>query len=47
MFDPRNNTPRWGRVLIGYGRDATDVAISNTFGPNTLESFTVWTDEAI
>ncbi len=47
MFDPRNNMPRWGRVLIGYGRDATDVAISNTFGPNTLESFTVWTHEAI
>ncbi len=47
MFDPRNNAPRRGRVLIARGRDATDVAISNTFGPNTLESFTVWTHEAI
>ena len=28
--------PRIGRVLIARGRDATDVAISNTFGPNTL-----------
>ncbi len=46
MFDPRNNKPRRGRVLIGYGRDATDVAISNSFGMNTLESFTVWTHEA-
>ena len=27
------------------GADATDVAISNTFGPNTLAGFTVWTDE--
>jgi transglutaminase-like putative cysteine protease len=45
MFDPRNNTPRIGRVLIARGRDAADVAITTTFGPNTLESFRVWTDE--
>ena len=44
-FDPRNNIPRIGRVLIARGRDAADVAISSTFGPNTLESFKVWTDE--
>jgi transglutaminase-like putative cysteine protease len=44
-FDARNNTPRIGRVLIARGRDATDVAISNTFGNNTLEAFTVWADE--
>jgi transglutaminase-like putative cysteine protease len=44
-FDPRNNVPRIGRVLIARGRDATDVAITTTFGPNTLERFTVWTDE--
>ncbi len=45
VFDPRNNVPRIGRVLIARGRDAADVAISNTFGPNTLARFTVWTDE--
>ena len=44
-FDPRNNTPRQGRILIGRGRDAVDVPISNTFGPNTLVGFKVWTDE--
>ena len=44
-FDARNNTPRIGRVLIARGRDAADVAISNTFGPATLTSFRVWTDE--
>ncbi|MBA2592822.1 MAG: transglutaminase family protein [Gammaproteobacteria bacterium] len=44
-FDARNNTPRIGRVLIARGRDAADVPISNTFGPNTLKSFRVWTDE--
>jgi transglutaminase-like putative cysteine protease len=45
IFDPRNNTPRIGRVLIARGRDAADVAITTTFGPNTLESFKVWCDE--
>ena len=44
-FDPRNNVPRIGRILIARGRDATDVAIATTFGPNTLESFRVVTDE--
>lgn len=44
-FDARNNTPRIGRVLIARGRDAADVAISNTFGPNTLKSFLVRVDE--
>jgi transglutaminase-like putative cysteine protease len=44
-FDPRNNIPRIGRVLIARGRDAADVAISNTFGPATLVSFKVFTDE--
>jgi transglutaminase-like putative cysteine protease len=44
-FDARNNVPRIGRVLLARGRDAADVAIATTFGPNTLESFKVWTDE--
>ncbi len=46
IFDPRNNVPRIGRVLLARGRDAADVAIATTFGPNMLESFKVWTDEA-
>jgi transglutaminase-like putative cysteine protease len=44
-FDPRNNVPRVGRLLMARGRDASDVAIATTFGPNTLEYFRVWTDE--
>jgi transglutaminase-like putative cysteine protease len=44
-FDARHNRPRIGRVPIAYGRDASDVAISNTFGPNRLTGFLVWTDE--
>jgi transglutaminase-like putative cysteine protease len=35
-FDPRNNVPRIGRVLIACGRNAAHVAITNTFGPNKL-----------
>jgi transglutaminase-like putative cysteine protease len=46
-FDARNNIPRIGRVLIARGRDASDVAISNSFGPSTLVSFKVRTDEAL
>ncbi|MGA7814630.1 transglutaminase-like domain-containing protein [Caballeronia sp.] len=40
-FDPRNNAPRTGRVLIARGRDAADVAISNSFGTTTLLKFGV------
>jgi transglutaminase-like putative cysteine protease len=47
VFDPRNNVPRIGRVLIARGRDAADVAITTTFGPNTLHSFTVITEEIL
>jgi transglutaminase-like putative cysteine protease len=43
-FDARNNKPRIGRVLIARGRDACDVALSSTFGPNTLDEFRVWCD---
>ncbi len=44
-FDPRNNKPRIGRVLMARGRDATDVALANTFGLHTLTGFEVWCDE--
>jgi transglutaminase-like putative cysteine protease len=44
-FDARHNTPRIGRILLARGRDAADVAITTTFGPNTLTGFTVKTEE--
>jgi transglutaminase-like putative cysteine protease len=44
-FDPRNIMPRIGRALIAQGRIAADMPITHTFGPNTLVSFKVWTDE--
>ncbi|HKW07079.1 MAG TPA: transglutaminase family protein [Candidatus Dormibacteraeota bacterium] len=43
-FDPRNNARRVGRVLIGRGRDALDVAMMTTFGPATFRSMKVWAD---
>ena len=44
-FDPRNNVPRLGRILMARGRDATDVAIVTSFGPCTLAGFKVITEE--
>jgi transglutaminase-like putative cysteine protease len=44
-FDARNNTPRIGRVLMARGRDAADVALAMTFGPNELQDFRVWAYE--
>jgi transglutaminase-like putative cysteine protease len=44
-FDARNNMPRIGRILMARGRDAADVALTTTYGVNTLRSFQVWTDE--
>lgn len=44
-FDPRNNAARKGRVLVGRGRDAVDVAMVTTFGGPVLKGMTVWADE--
>jgi transglutaminase-like putative cysteine protease len=40
-FDARNNVPRTGRVVVGRGRDAVDVALITSFGPLTLTQFDV------
>ena len=45
-FDARHNTPRIGRILMGRGRDATDVAIVTSFGPCNMVGFKVVTEEA-
>lgn len=44
-FDARHNKPRRGRILMARGRDATDVALTTTFGLTTLTRFDVYTDE--
>jgi transglutaminase-like putative cysteine protease len=45
-FDPRNNAPRVGRILVAQGRDAADVPLTHCFGSNTLTGFKVWAEEA-
>ncbi|QKC80741.1 transglutaminase family protein [Mesorhizobium sp. NZP2077] len=47
VFDPRNNAPRIGRILIASGRDAADVPLTHIFGPGLLAGFKVWTDEIV
>ena len=44
-FDARHNRPRIGRILMARGRDATDVALTTSFGPSWLQKFDVHTDE--
>jgi transglutaminase-like putative cysteine protease len=44
-FDARHNQPRVGRVLMAVGRDASDVALTTSFGAAYLRQFTVITDQ--
>lgn len=44
-FDARHNVPRIGRILMATGRDATDTALTTSFGSCQLLRFDVHTDE--
>jgi transglutaminase-like putative cysteine protease len=44
-FDARHNQPRIGRVLVATGRDASDVAITTSFGTANLRQFRVTTEQ--
>ena len=44
-FDPRNNEPRIGRVVIARGRDALDGAMVTTWGGAQLRAMEVWAEE--
>jgi transglutaminase-like putative cysteine protease len=46
-FDARNNKPRVGRVVVGHGRDAVDVALITSFGPLTLTGFEVRAERTV
>lgn len=46
-FDPRNNIPRIGRIVVARGRDAADIPLINSFGPHVLKGFRVWTYEVV
>lgn len=44
-FDARHNQPRIGRVLMATGRDASDVAMTTSFGIADLRHFTVVSEQ--
>jgi transglutaminase-like putative cysteine protease len=44
-FDARNNRPRVGRTLMAVGRDASDVALTTSFGWANLKHFEVVAEE--
>jgi len=44
-FDARHNQPRIGRVLMATGRDASDVAMTTSFGVANLRQFTVVSEQ--
>jgi transglutaminase-like putative cysteine protease len=44
-LDARHNIPRIGRVLMATGRDATDCAMTTSFGRAKLLTFSVVSDE--
>ena len=44
-FDARHNEPRIGRVVVGHGRDAVDVAMATQYAATCLKNMIVWADE--
>ena len=44
-MDARHNKRRIGRIVMAYGRDATDCALTTSYGSAPLTGFKVWTDE--
>lgn len=45
-FDATQDGPRGGRIVLAYGRDAADVALTTQFGPATLTDMHVSVDLA-
>lgn len=46
-FDARHNRPRIGRIVMACGRDATDCALTTSFGAAHLVRFDVHTDAVV
>ena len=46
-FDACHNKPRIGRILVGTGRDAADVALTTSFGRMNLTKFLVISEEVL
>jgi transglutaminase-like putative cysteine protease len=45
-FDPTQQQPRGGRVVLAYGRDAADVAFISNYAPLQTVAMHVWVEEA-
>jgi transglutaminase-like putative cysteine protease len=45
-FDATQKSPRGNRIIIGYGRDAADVAQLSEYGPLKTTSMSVWVKPA-
>ena len=43
-FDATQDAPRGGRLVMAYGRDATDVALISNYGPLETPSMHVWVE---
>ena len=43
-FDARFNSPQIGRIPVGIGRDAVDVAMVTSYGPAAFRRMTVWSE---
>jgi transglutaminase-like putative cysteine protease len=46
-FDATQVEPRGNRIVIAYGRDAAEVALSTQFGAMELVNMNVWVDEEV
>jgi len=45
-FDPTQDKPMGGRVVLGYGRDAADVAFLTTYGQVNTSDMTISVEQA-
>ena len=45
VLDPRNGSPRIGRILVARGRDGADTPLTHSFGAVRLSGFRVWAEE--
>jgi transglutaminase-like putative cysteine protease len=44
-FDATQVTPRGGRIVVAYGRDAADVALISEYGPTDTKQLKVWVEQ--
>jgi transglutaminase-like putative cysteine protease len=45
-FDATQHSPRGGRIVLAYGRDAADVALISNYGPLETVEMTTWVELA-